>query len=113
MELTSRFSDVFFVPGNHDLWVVPSHLSLFSVPQGDDTNSMEKIYDILSLCRRWKVETAAKRIGRDKGCWVCPILSWHHQSWDPEPDLQGKEIKLSLKHLKGCFQDLSSLLWRS
>lgn len=25
-----------------------------------------------------------------QGCWVCPILSWHHQSWDPEPDLQGR-----------------------
>jgi hypothetical protein len=31
-----------------------------------------------------------------QGCWVCPILSWHHQSWDPEPDLQGRgEIRSS------------------
>ncbi|CAK9002689.1 Ankyrin repeat domain-containing protein 50 [Durusdinium trenchii] len=75
------FADVFFVPGNHDLWT------------GDDMDSLGKLLEIFTLCKRLGIHTVAKRIGTpEQGCWVCPILSWHHQSWDPEPDLEGWDL---------------------
>lgn len=78
--LKRKYADVFFVPGNHDLWT-------------DDVDSISKLHQIVALCQRLQIHTAARRIGTEKqGCWVCPILSWHHQSWDPEPDLQGWDL---------------------
>ncbi|CAK9059793.1 unnamed protein product [Durusdinium trenchii] len=79
--LVHKFADVFFVPGNHDLWT------------GDDMDSLGKLLEIFTLCKRLGIHTVAKRIGTpEQGCWVCPILSWHHQSWDPEPDLEGWDL---------------------
>ncbi|CAE7696106.1 unnamed protein product [Symbiodinium sp. CCMP2456] len=79
--LKRKFADVFFVPGNHDLWV-----------DGDDT-CVDKVVQLQDLCRRLSVHSAAARVGTaEKGVWVCPILSWHHQSWDPEPDLEGWKV---------------------
>eukprot|EP00931_Biecheleriopsis_adriatica_P070045 TRINITY_DN43842_c0_g1_i1.p1 TRINITY_DN43842_c0_g1~~TRINITY_DN43842_c0_g1_i1.p1 ORF type:complete len:386 (+),score=69.12 TRINITY_DN43842_c0_g1_i1:36-1193(+) len=80
--LLEKFGTLFFVPGNHDLWVTD-----------DEMNSIQKLKSILELCRRLGVVTDARRIGdKGKGCWVSPVLSWHHQSWDTEPDLEGWEI---------------------
>ncbi|CAE7323000.1 unnamed protein product [Symbiodinium natans] len=79
--LKRKFADVFFVPGNHDLWV------------GEDETCVDKVAKLQELCSRLGVHNAAARVGTaDTGVWVCPILSWHHQSWDPEPELEGWQI---------------------
>eukprot|EP00434_Breviolum_minutum_P010594 symbB.v1.2.009345.t1/scaffold561.1/size520142/13 len=80
--LKQKYAEVFFVPGNHDLWT-----------DDDSGDSVQKLHQMMTLCQRLKIQTSAKRIGTEKeGCWVCPILSFHHQSWDPEPDLQGWDL---------------------
>ncbi|CAJ1368180.1 unnamed protein product [Effrenium voratum] len=78
--LQRKFREVFFVPGNHDLWAE------------EEEHSITKLHRILALCARLGVHTTAKRVGGQQGCWVCPILSWHHQSWDPEPELEGWDV---------------------
>ena len=81
--LVTKFQRVFFTPGNHDLWMEDG--------AGD---SMDKLHEILRLCERIGVATRPERFGCHDGpaVWVCPLLSWHHQSFDPEPDLQGWSI---------------------
>lgn len=61
-----RFRHVFFVPGNHDLYV--SH---------ENGNSMEKHQKLLEECRRLQVWTSAARF-ESEGLVVVPLLSWYH-----------------------------------
>jgi len=42
----------------------------------------------MQLCDDIGVETGPVRIGdTGRGLWVTPLLSWHHQSFDTEPDI--------------------------
>lgn len=78
--LRRKFGAVSFTPGNHDLWI----------EHGFD-NSIEKLVALLKLCDDIDVETGPVRIGdTSKGLWVTPLLSWHHQSFDTEPDIDPK-----------------------
>merc|ERR1712185_890393 len=80
--LASKFHTVFFTPGNHDLWVGPG-----------DGDSMEKLSTLLALCDSLGVATRPRRFGDEQsGVWVCPLLSFHHQSFDKEPDVQGWDL---------------------
>lgn len=54
--LVSNFRDVFYVPGNHDLWVFG---------QGTDVgskDSIEKFHQIMELCKRLGVHTSPKKV---------------------------------------------------
>lgn len=73
------FDMVFFVPGNHDLW------SDRKAPAETEQTSLEKLHDILRLCAELGVETGPKEI--HDNIVVVPLLSWHHQSFDKEPDV--------------------------
>lgn len=78
--LAAKFELVYFTPGNHDLWV------------NGDGNSMTKLHAIFALCDRLGVATRPRRFGdKPEGCgiWVCPLLSFHHSSFDTEPDVRG------------------------
>lgn len=66
--LRDRFRDVFFVPGNHELWV-----------RGDPRNSVEKFYAVLELCDALEVRTRPARAAER---WVVPLFSWYHDSFD-------------------------------
>ena len=66
--LVSRFREVFFVPGNHELWV-----------RGEARDSVRKFEDVLDLCARLGVCTAPARVG---GAWVVPLFSWYDASFD-------------------------------
>lgn len=66
--LRRRFAEVFFVPGNHELWV-----------RGDTRDSVEKFHAVLELCRDMGVRTEPARAG-DR--WVVPLFSWYHESLD-------------------------------
>lgn len=82
--LVRKFHSVFFTPGNHDLWL-----------SAGDKDSLAKLRRIIKLCDDLGVVTEARKIGapgQPGGLWVAPLLSWHHQSFDTEPDLQGWEI---------------------
>jgi predicted phosphodiesterase len=66
--LRGRFAEVFFVPGNHELWV-----------RGRPGDSVEKFRAVLSVCAAAGVRTAPAKVG---GAWVVPLFSWYHESFD-------------------------------
>jgi predicted phosphodiesterase len=66
--LTSRFREVFFVPGNHELWV-----------RGEPRDSMEKFRAVLRVCDQAGVRTGPARVG---DAWVVPLFSWYDASFD-------------------------------
>src|SRR5215212_8848037 len=66
--LRDRFAQVFFVPGNHELWV-----------RADPRDSVEKFHAVLDACRGVGVRTAPARVG---GAWVVPLFSWYHAGFD-------------------------------
>lgn len=68
--LKQLFPRVFFVPGNHDLWV----------RRKECPDSLEKFRQVLDACARLGVETAPARLGEGAGAaWVVPLFSWYEK----------------------------------
>ena len=67
--LRARFREVFFVPGNHELWV----------RGGEHADSVAKFRAVLGVCEAAGVRTAPARVG---GAWVVPLFSWYHEDFD-------------------------------
>ncbi len=68
--LRERFAHVFFVPGNHELWVRREE-------QGD---SVAKFGQIVRLCAELDVATSPAKVTSgpaDPGAWVVPLFSWY------------------------------------
>lgn len=66
--LRERFAEVFFVPGNHELWV-----------RNEPRDSVEKFHAVLAACAGAGVRTAPARVG---GAWVVPLFSWYDEAFD-------------------------------
>jgi Icc-related predicted phosphoesterase len=81
--LAATFSRVFYVPGNHDLWI-KSKVGLHI--RKEPVHSIERLEEVLALCAQLGVST---RPGYASGAIVAPIFSWYHSSWDTEPDVVG------------------------
>jgi predicted phosphodiesterase len=66
--LLERFSQVFFVPGNHELWV----------RKGEYPHSLQKFEDILRMCESLGVRTSPLCLGQgeDRVC-IVPLFSWY------------------------------------
>lgn len=85
--LVQAFAHVFFVPGNHDVWIKGA-----AGPSGglhvraEEIDSIERLKEVLQLCHRLGVHTQPAHAC---GAIVAPILSWYHASWDTEPDVAG------------------------
>jgi len=62
--LNEKFAHLFFVPGNHDLWV--------RAPETSD--SIAKFHQLMDLCRSCKVITQPCLMG---DVWVAPLMSWY------------------------------------
>lgn len=77
--LRSKFRQVCYVPGNHELWV-----------RDGAYDSMEKLRRILETCRRVNVETSPVKID---GLWVVPLLSWYDPAFDSDDDRHLKELE--------------------
>lgn len=72
MRVRATFAEVFFVPGNHDLWV----------RRGEGVDSMAKFQQVLALCAALGVRTSPAKVGaaRDnQGVWIVPLFSWYVQ----------------------------------
>lgn len=65
--LKARFSRVFYVFGNHELWMTPNEA-------GD---SLDKLARLDELCDRLGVETRPARVD---DAWVVPLRSWYDGS---------------------------------
>lgn len=77
--LRDRFAELFFVPGNHELWVRDG--------AGD---SLEKFHAVLELCGSLGVRT---RPGRAGGVWIVPLFSWY----TPDFDVRGEGVEAELE----------------
>jgi len=78
--ITTKFGQVFFCPGNHDLWL-----------HKDDgcRNSLEKLQKIEALCHDFGVHTKSKTIS---GIQIVPLYSWYHASFDSEADVSDTDL---------------------
>ncbi len=65
----AKFAHVFFVPGNHELWV----------RQRECADSRAKFHLILELCDSLEVKTRPEKVGKsgDQGVWIVPLFSWY------------------------------------
>jgi predicted phosphodiesterase len=68
--LRSKFMQVFYVPGNHDLWV-----------RRENRTSIEKFHSVLALCKTLDVQTSPAQVD---GMWVVPLFSWYESQFDAD-----------------------------
>lgn len=83
-QVRATFAEVFFVPGNHELWV----------RRGEGTDSMAKFRQILELCAALGVRTSPARVGtggKHQGVWIVPLFSWYIQPEEGEGSLFGEK----------------------
>ncbi|CAK9219725.1 unnamed protein product [Sphagnum troendelagicum] len=80
--LKEKFQHVFFVPGNHDLWCKSS--------EDSHLDSVSKLGVLNDVCTSIGVTTTATKVN---GVWIVPLLSWYHQSFDKEKDIEGLNIR--------------------
>ena len=80
--LADAFGAVFFVPGNHDLWVRRDG--------SEGTDSLQKLERLTAICESLGVFTTPQRVRMARGgvVSICPLLSFHHTSFDTEPDVE-------------------------
>ncbi|GFP99094.1 hypothetical protein PHJA_002053300 [Phtheirospermum japonicum] len=76
-----KFKHVFFVPGNHDIWLRREKI--------DYLDSLDKLDKLLEACRRLGVETKPSIVD---GVGLIPLYSWYHESFDEERDITGIRI---------------------
>ncbi|HZF38912.1 MAG TPA: metallophosphoesterase [Blastocatellia bacterium] len=67
-KLRSQFGQVFYVPGNHELWV-----------RDGKYDSIEKFQQVLRLCDEIGIYTRPGRAGRN---WIVPLFSWYESDYD-------------------------------
>ncbi|SRR6266498_37651 len=67
-KLRSQFGQVFYVPGNHELWV-----------RDGKYDSVEKFRQVIRLCDEIGICT---RPGRAGGNWIVPLFSWYESEFD-------------------------------
>ncbi|KAH6758323.1 hypothetical protein C2S51_018558 [Perilla frutescens var. frutescens] len=79
--LRDKFDRVFFVPGNHDLWLRRDKI--------DYLGSLDKLDKLLDACQKLGVETKPSIVG---SLGIIPLYSWYHESFDEERDITGIRI---------------------
>ena len=72
LALCARFAQVFFVPGNHELWI----------RQKESTDSIAKFWRVIELCTDLGVRTSPGKVSAGEGMaavWVVPLFAWYMQ----------------------------------
>ena len=76
--LRSKFKYIFYVPGNHELWVRKAAYT-----------SVEKFFGVLELCEMLGVRTGPANID---GVWIVPLFSWYDASLDVDNSADVKAL---------------------
>lgn len=92
--LTGSYREVFFVPGNHDLWVT----------RRDPMNSLERFHCLVKLCEGLGVKMFGKEIANNQGDVVARIVPLH--SWYVGPDESSDSL-----YLPKTGEDESLSMW--
>ena len=74
--LLRAFAHVFFIPGNHDVWVRRHERGTW--------DSLGKLAALRADLEGLGVKMGPARVG---GVWVVPLYRWYHASWDREPEV--------------------------
>lgn len=80
--LRTKFRRVFYLPGNHEMWLQNVEMQKFP-------DSLCKLWAILELCDKLGIDVAPAAISR--GVYVVPLYSWYNAEFDvadPYPDPQ-------------------------
>ena len=67
-KLRSQFGQVFYVPGNHELWV-----------RDGKYDSVEKFRQVIHMCDEIGIYTRPGRAGKT---WIVPLFSWYDSDYD-------------------------------
>jgi 3',5'-cyclic AMP phosphodiesterase CpdA len=77
--LSHRFAQVFWTPGNHDLWTIPT--------DGDSQRGLAKYFQLVEICREFGVLTPedpfAQWPGSDPPLFIAPIFTLYDYSFRP------------------------------
>lgn len=84
--LKGKFQEVFYVPGNHELWV-----------WGEAGDSLSKFEQILEICAAIGVRT---RPGRAGGRWIVPLFSWYDDEFDGRGDEKALEAWADFRYCR-------------
>lgn len=68
--LRSKFMQIFYVPGNHELWV-----------RRESRTSIEKFHSVLALCETLNVQTSPAKVD---AMWIVPLFSWYESQFDAD-----------------------------
>ncbi|KAL1504531.1 hypothetical protein AB1Y20_010933 [Prymnesium parvum] len=104
--LSERFDQVFFTPGNHDMWLprdVSEHMSSF-----DQLRLVNEV--CASVGVRTQPAWIVSPLGR-QDVLVVPLLSWYHASWDKEPELEESETQLQGAGFRAMWADFRRCRW--
>lgn len=77
--LRSKFSQVFFVPGNHDLWILNKNY-----------NSIEKLMTLLKLCDSLDIQVRPAKINH---LWIVPLFSWYNAEFAGQLQIDTSELE--------------------
>ena len=90
--LSRKFKWLFFVPGNHELWIRKNQFS----------HSFEKFNAIIELCNQFHIHTRPFKVPVDsRPVWVVPLFSWYRK-------LEGDEYSL---YIEKTSEDDSRFTW--
>jgi calcineurin-like phosphoesterase family protein len=78
-KLRSQFGQVFYVPGNHELWV-----------RSGEYDSIEKLRQVLSLCDEVGINTRPGRVGKT---WIVPLYSWYESDYDRQGEADASSLE--------------------
>lgn len=68
--LKMKFAEVFFVPGNHELWI----------RRREFEDSLAKFFEILKLCASLSVHTSPTAlVAHTEKLWIVPLFSWYRK----------------------------------
>eukprot|EP00770_Monocercomonoides_exilis_P003225 MONOS_3204.1-p1 / transcript=MONOS_3204.1 / gene=MONOS_3204 / organism=Monocercomonoides_exilis_PA203 / gene_product=Ser / transcript_product=Ser / location=Mono_scaffold00073:81606-82465(-) / protein_length=211 / sequence_SO=supercontig / SO=protein_coding / is_pseudo=false len=81
MMLKRKFKNVFFTPGNHDIWII----------DGIFEDSEKKIDALLNVCQEIGVKTKPEIVS---GVWIVPLFSWYDSSFAQDVELSNEDIQL-------------------
>ena len=76
--LRAKFGQVFYVPGNHELWV-----------REEKGDSLDKFYRIIELCKQLDVQIHPGKAG---DYWIVPLFSWYEEEFDLENASAGASL---------------------
>jgi predicted MPP superfamily phosphohydrolase len=112
--LKSKFAQVVYTPGNHELWVTNNNNNNNTVDQ--DYNNTETLLDklakVLELCIQEGIHIGPVRVSSGttaltstaSSVLVIPLLSWHHPSFDTELDIIGCCNKSSARRANSDYR---------